>query len=851
MAKKVRKNSSGEDGIVGPDDMPETSTERVVWTPEDTDNFHWVLSQYTRFEGDKIELNHRYLDNRDIDIAESFENENLAAKKEGKPIKPHSECIALLEKANESNSGKNCRRVYELLIELQAAAGNKHVVRQINTKHINTRSRWSVPFQSLHEVGYLIKNQTLRGSKKEDSHRVFAPIPPRTNVERKNLAAIKALLKYATHKPTFWDEATQSIPPAGSVSKNNSIPGASIVHEDIPEPERWIRAMIKRHNKPMVDFMDKCVLNLANTYVQELKERGKLSANEEPYTEDTPKSTLAVTIGRLVEEVSSLPKPASKKKTVTARKTSPSKKSKTKEEPIPTALTHPSEVFPQEDFTSLSFGNGEENRWLAEYQLSSEDLSIAPGGGNDVLQDTGSTYFSKAENGPKHGYQQVYGGTDEYNYDEEIKRSQIKRTKSLMIPGLPLDQHDQFVNHDQQEHNGLLFSQPVTSAAYTSQNDLAFNPSNSFSGFSSALLTGDNEGLTFKTKHDDEYFSQFINFDSGMGLPAASSATTTAAAIQNPFYSDDGHVFTNPFANSQPITDTMPQTDLLEAIVNLSVNSSTNTSVPPLNYFGEPYMQQPSSPSTDQMPTKMQRVSNDRTHQNLPVRRHSQMSAFDYNLPHKFSSPTNQQPNPFLLGRTFSDEQPMPSSILNWPTDETIVSANDTQNVFGTQQSAFTFQLPYSWSDESTLPESLPRTPGMQSNLPFKTLQTSFSTSNLTQMPLSVDNGYLQNSASSHSMSNPHGRPIAKSSSHRRASMRPAISVPATAVANGEPAKSGNAQNVSTVPLNNSDDGKSKMTTHLVMVNGVPSHIELVHDNGGVHPNPIILPISKVIKEAK
>ncbi|KAJ2360884.1 hypothetical protein IW150_007381, partial [Coemansia sp. RSA 2607] len=307
--------------------------------------------------------------------------------------------------------------------------------------------------------------------------------------------------------------------------------------------------------------------------------------------------------------VSALPKPVSKK-TGTSKKNASAKKSKSTEEAVPTVLTHPTEVAAHEDLTSFSFGNGEENSWLSDYQPNNEDPSIAARDEEKKSQTASSAYFAQNDHAAKHGYQQVYGGTDEYNYDEEIKRSQIKRTKSLMISGLPQDNYNQYSHHYQQENNGLLFNQPATSAVYNSQTDLNFNTSNSFSGFSSTLLTGDNEGLTFKTKPDDEYFSQFINFDSSINMPATSTNTTAvsaAPAMQTPLYGDDGHVFTNPFANSQPIVDNMPQTDLLEAIVNLSVNSSTNTGVPPFNYFSESYAQNPASPSADQMPTKMQR----------------------------------------------------------------------------------------------------------------------------------------------------------------------------------------------------------------------------------------------------
>ncbi|KAJ2005395.1 hypothetical protein H4R26_001977 [Coemansia thaxteri] len=199
-SKKVHLPTSSHDSAGEEQDL--SGNERGCWYPHDTDSFHWVLSRYTKIAPDSILLlDHRYLDIRDISLVEQIESENEASKGTVgfKPV-TDNEIIHRLELANDSNPNKDCKRWYTLLKDLQAAAGGKHSVRQINTKHINTRSRWSVPFKSLHEVGYLIKNQTQRGAKNRTSNQNTQVHTHRTNIEKKNLASIKALKKYMYHR---------------------------------------------------------------------------------------------------------------------------------------------------------------------------------------------------------------------------------------------------------------------------------------------------------------------------------------------------------------------------------------------------------------------------------------------------------------------------------------------------------------------------------------------------------------------------------------------------------------------------------------------------------------------------
>ncbi|KAJ2840836.1 hypothetical protein FBU31_000094, partial [Coemansia sp. 'formosensis'] len=199
---KKRQTPSLEADTTG-EDQDQSNSERGSWYPKDTDNFHWVLSRHTKIGTDGVlHLDHRYLDVRDISLVELIESENETNRfTPGYIPVTDEDIINRLEIFNDSNPNKDCRRWFTLLRDLQTAAGGKHSVRQINTKHINTRSRWSVPFKSLHEVGYLIKNQTQRSSTRHKSGHSSQALPPyRTNIEKKNLASIKAMKKYVQHR---------------------------------------------------------------------------------------------------------------------------------------------------------------------------------------------------------------------------------------------------------------------------------------------------------------------------------------------------------------------------------------------------------------------------------------------------------------------------------------------------------------------------------------------------------------------------------------------------------------------------------------------------------------------------
>ncbi|KAJ2761492.1 hypothetical protein IWQ57_006035, partial [Coemansia nantahalensis] len=274
--------------------------ERGNWQPRDADGFHWALSRHTRLEAGVLHLDHRYLDFRDIDMVESLEDVTQGQRPTDNDI------IRRLEVHNESNPNRDCRRLYLLVRELQKAAGSKHTLRQINTKHINTRSRWSVPFKSLNEVGYLIKNQ---GSSRDKKNIDGSAPSCRTNIGRKNLAATKALRKFTKYKELYWCYATGSMPDA---QVQAAISAAHPEIDDMSEPERWARAMIRRHGRPMVDYLDVCSFKLAQSYYLEVAARQGASPPAPLAASDTDR--IGQLLSAMVDEVSAMTSEPKQKK---------------------------------------------------------------------------------------------------------------------------------------------------------------------------------------------------------------------------------------------------------------------------------------------------------------------------------------------------------------------------------------------------------------------------------------------------------------------------------------------------------------------------------------------------------
>ncbi|KAJ2693648.1 hypothetical protein H4218_005941, partial [Coemansia sp. IMI 209128] len=110
MAKRIKKRQTpGLDTDTTVDDQDQCNSERGSWYPKDTDNFHWVLSRYTKIGPDgTLHLDHRYLDVRDISLVELIECENEANKNTPGYVHVSDESIiSRLEVFNDSNPNKD------------------------------------------------------------------------------------------------------------------------------------------------------------------------------------------------------------------------------------------------------------------------------------------------------------------------------------------------------------------------------------------------------------------------------------------------------------------------------------------------------------------------------------------------------------------------------------------------------------------------------------------------------------------------------------------------------------------------------------------------------------------------
>ncbi|KAJ2723253.1 hypothetical protein GGI07_002755 [Coemansia sp. Benny D115] len=528
MTKKNRSPSNKSPPLDG--EEQEQYSERNTWSPQDTDAFHYVLSKYTSFNDGKLELSHRYFDARDISLVEKMDTKRMANRAAGKDGPSDEDILLELKRTNDGNSAKNYKIVFSLLRELQAAVGGRYTVRQINTKMINSRSRWSVPFQSLHEVGYLIKNQAARGGRRTDSVTGNFINPPRTNIEKKNLAAIKALLKYCTNRHTFWNDE------AGAKPFNNMYSGqstSSIVMlpsdatEDIPEPERFIRAMIKRHGVNMM---------------------------------------------------------------------------------------------------------------------------------------------------------------------------------------------------------------------------------NGFGGMMTA------EGMTPKAPYEDDYLSQYINFNTSFTAPVTSTGITSADinAVLNGYGGDEGSSYPDNGSNGRNDMGSTPPGGILEGIGNLTVNghSEVHTPVKGKNPIaGNPGQKHYSH--YEETNSKAQRVSDDIGYPSISQRRHSHAAGLPYNaLPLGFGHPLPAQ-NPLFLENSLSGDQSL-RGLRNqeWSSNDRLSTSTGNAAApvgAGTSmdnKSAFTFNIPNSWSDETSVNEPPMQTPTYQGNFGMSHQQqqgVSFSTAMLAQLPATLDNYRIPN----------------------------------------------------------------------------------------------------------
>ncbi|KAJ2153142.1 hypothetical protein IWW43_001769 [Coemansia sp. RSA 1935] len=748
MSKKQRRDSKDHAENESAEVFAEAAdagSERGNWASDDADNFHWYLSKFTRFEDNVLQLDHRYLDIRDIRIVENIEMANKDRKVSDK------ELIHELDISNEANPNKDCRRWFTLLRELQVAAGNMHTIRQINTKHINTRSRWSVPFKSLYEVGYLIKNQTLRGVKRRaNSVQQEGQAPQRTNIEKKNLAAIKALRKYMKYKGLFWNYETHSMPNAELYALLCSTHPEM---EDVSEPERWIRAMIRRHGYQMVEYMDKCAVNLTNSYIRELNQRKN---GDSPIAEVTTDSytEMATILGLMTDEVMQ-------------RNRSMPRKRETKA---------PAKDVPPLDIPNVATGNS----------VAGTKRIVTFSAGPDDSGFESSTDPTTAVTSNELNYQDFNADNPQSSYyalaglGQNGKQPTVKRSKSHVF--------------------GKSKTASAQDRSLTSSMSYTNMPAySSVAPVANSIMAGSGsqaDSINMPAQYDEGLFTQFINYET-LNTGHASSGDLRAS---------------REYAGKD--SEQLAPGELVDAIINLSVNNGTS-SVGQHGYDYTNAVHDQFPPYSSSHPVSA-RIPGDigleaphmggksHSHVNIPAYQHGSNS---------YGSQT-----PASLSRTTSDEKNMHGSYPNAytiPFQQQHEAQAELQSIFGSKDSAFSFQVPsYNWPSESNGAEN--------SGLPGQgMLSESFSMPSLAS---------YARSTSMAAYGTPAQPPLYMSSASpsQNATQRPHIV----------------AQ-----PLGQSTQGKSQLSTTLIIINGVPSHIELTHDNAGIQPNPIILPISQVIKE--
>ncbi|KAJ2078379.1 hypothetical protein H4R24_004512 [Coemansia sp. RSA 988] len=814
MSKKLRRSrtnlpnaadeSSAVDGVV----VEPSPLERGNWLPENADNFHYVLSKHTCFDSNSLRLDHRYLDIRDIRMVEDLED---PAK--GGPV-GDQEIINQLELANDNNPNKDCRRWFLLLRELQIAAGNKHTIRQINTKHINTRSRWSVPFKSLNEVGYLIKNQFIRGVKRganNDPKGIDTEQPRRrTNIEKKNLAAIKAIRKYIRHKDMFWCYDSMSVPSPGTQVK---IAASYPDMEEMSEPERWIRAMVRRHGRQMVDYMDCCAINLANSYINELNER---ETTEEPIDHVTSQDITMVVglLGDLIDEILAKSKPAS----VTFHSLQVRSKSTGTSQPNLTSILGSSANInlAEEALHPLSGGsNGTENvenynSYVTPLSSTSEKKSqlqksaTIDEDGDEIMSDGDRPAFAKRSKSDL----------------LLTRREEVLRTRPPMPPVsasfLSPSIYDSMHGNSTRGSSNSLF-----------QNNLVDNQHNANTGEETEECMPCEDGL----------FTQFIDYES-------SSNHDVHGGRKSP-------------NNAMNIEFKMPG-ELADRIFNLSVANGGASLHDSQMYLQDHRMQ------SDQFYYNQQ---NQHLYNAFPrIDSHSQpVTAHKYNKDMSYIQPDNEASvdniSKLLNKEPCTSSHDMPGIITHTPasisrsTSDVLLPAHEIrhrniegnmqppnqqeeqstsdqfQEIFGNNDSTFTFhcpQLSYGWPPEHSVDNSIPHNQQASMMLPNPTvsLQEASSLEANTVLPISNMMSTQQSAVD----------------------ISGGMQMPLDLIANALPiqteANKIHETKSSAQPQQTSDS--SKLTTTLVMVNGVPSHVELLHDNMDVSPNPIILPISRI-----
>ncbi|KAJ2359095.1 hypothetical protein IWW50_001583 [Coemansia erecta] len=806
MSKKQRRDSKSlRQASVA---VSEANVERGNWDPQDADNFHYFLTTLTRFEADVLQLDHRYLDVHDIDEIDRLIRENPERKVSD------DELIRRLEEFNGSNPNKDCRRWFNLLREMQAITGNRYTMRQLNTKHINTRSRWSVPFKSLNEVGFLIKNQQLRGVKRQaGGAHMEKQLPQRTNIEKKNLAAIKSIRKYTKYKDLFWDTKTQQVPTA---EYRALVCSAHPEMDDVSEPERWIRAMIRRHHAKMVEYMDKCTVNLVNSYIGELNSMDTRSGPpmELVTLDDTArmKSILDDMVDVVLKMAHDDPKKQASKGTKAAPKNAKAKPKASKSASELARQGVPALDIPTQNLQS----NGSSSSSVAGAKRA---VTFSTGGDESGLDSSGSP--TTAVMGSMQGYENMNHGSFGAVYHPLAEAGQtsmsVKRSKSHVFG----------------KHSAPPLRQGHSVPSSMSHPDMyAYNTMPSLAGTLVQSSGAYNDSSIAPVQYEDGLFTQFLNYES------MNASQASIGDIRGPrSAAKDGELAPAP-------------AELVDAIYNLSVNAGAAAAVTG-SHPGYAYMphaihdQLPSNPVQDQFPYYPipQPVS---AHADLDSKapQANQLPVYQYATSYESQTPT-------ALSRTTSDEkqqqqqqQGLPLFYPDSQMQKQYDAQTELQSIFGSKDSAFSFQVPpYNWPAEN-MAESNGGGDAqgkLSESFSMPSLASYARSASIVQpLPGQSPIGQVQSGSQTSS-----AQQQSLSGSYVSAQAPPPHTQSTSPSAHANTTK----PHVVAQPLGQSMQGKSQLSTTLIIINGVPSHIELTHDNAGIEPNPIILPISQVIKE--
>ncbi|KAJ1897907.1 hypothetical protein LPJ66_003080 [Kickxella alabastrina] len=224
------------------------------------DNFYKIFARYTTFDNGKLHLNYQYVK---TNILNMIDWNGLLHYIRGYHLDdPHFDMVVIhyLEQKTANFKTKYGYGLLLFLIKLYKAEEGASSIQQINNRVMNTRIKYSLPFTNLHETGYLINYSNIRGKSKLPEKGISATfVGIKTNLCKKNLIIIKALLRFSIDRDIFLSQS-------------------SIDNEDIDEPllevEKWMIAMTRQHGQNMVTYLDECSSTLVSSFLIELCTRG-------------------------------------------------------------------------------------------------------------------------------------------------------------------------------------------------------------------------------------------------------------------------------------------------------------------------------------------------------------------------------------------------------------------------------------------------------------------------------------------------------------------------------------------------------------------------------------------------